>query len=776
MSQMGRYIHLVFVGLSCVITALFVLLWAVSDTSASNLETSVTAPIPQKTDNCLQPETCFAEALERHKQGKREEAQEMFRVLREKFQEPLWNARAAFVLGTLALEVQSDDAYDLFQQAMNLKAVRDYNLFYQAEAYRQKDLWPQAVELYDQLIADYPDSVLRSTVFYKRATALMASGDCTRARKGFEEYTSRYPNHDEVPEAFLQLADCLLKLDEPVQSVKTLRRIWTRYPVDPAEQEAQQIVFRLMSRGITIPEPLDEERYHRAQILFKTAQYKKALPEFLTLSNNAKNKYHDEATVMLAMTQLRLKRYKEARLILEKFIREFPQSEWLRKALHNLALTAFRLQDKKLLLGVEKRLADQFPQSHQRAHALIMMGRFYEDQEQPEQALQTYRQILSEFKQDHLVYDALWNIGWMAYKTGRYESAIETFASYAEHADFQRQGKEPGRFMYWTGRSAENLDQLSKAASAYKKVCGTSPRTYYCQMAKERLVRLKPLLQETGQFIKPSPLPQRMKLEMDLSENESSHALLENPHYQTAKELMVMGFNKEAADEFDLLAGRHVNDRGTLLLLSNRLFQVGDYYRSLRILRMYFSDILQNGSGTVPSSFWEQAFPLEMVQWIRDQVLPGSADPYVVAAIMREESALNPKAISNAGAIGLMQIMPYTGEWVARQVGYEPFEPADLMNPDLNIRFGSWYLGHLAQQFNGNLILTIASYNAGPEAVMQWTKNGLSPTDAHDEFVESIPFSETRSFTKRVLRSYTEYLGLAGFDPAHRFTRSILSP
>lgn len=773
MSQMSRYIHLVFVGLSCVITALFVLLWAVSDTSASNLETSVTAPIPQKTDDCLQPETCFAEALERLKQGKRDEAQEMFRVLREKFQEPLWNARAAFVLGALALEVQSDDAYDLFQQAMNLKAVRDYNLFYQAEAYRQKDLWPQAVEFYDQLIADYPDSVLRSTVFYKRATALMASGDCTRARKGFEEYTSRYPNHDEVPEALLRLADCLLKLDEPVQAVKTLRRIWAQYPVDPTEQEAQQIVSHLMSRGITIPEPTDEERYHRAKTLFKAAQYEKALPEFLALSNNAKNKYHDEATVMLATTHFRLKRFKDSRQLLEKFIGESSQSEWLRKALFRLALTAFRLQDKKLLLDVEKKLVEQFPKSHQRAHVLMVMGHFYVDKGNQEQALQIYQQILTEFRQDHLAENVLWNIGWMAYKAEHYQDAMKTFSSYA---DFRKQGKNLGKFMYWTARSAENLDQLSKAAAAYEGVCDVSKRTYYCQIAKERLAKLKPILQETGQFIKPSPLPQPLKLEVDPPENETSHALLENPHYQTAKELMVMGLNKEAADEFDLLADRHVTDRDALLVLSNHLFQAGDYYRSLRILRRYFSDILQNGSETVPSSFWKQAFPVETIQWIENQTLPGSADPYVVAAVMREESALNPKAISNAGAIGLMQIMPYTGEWIARQVGYEPFEPADLMNPDLNIRFGSWYLGHLAQQFNGNLILTIASYNAGPEAVMQWNKNGLSPTDAHDEFVESIPFSETRSFTKRVLRSYTEYLGLAGFDPAHRFTRSILSP
>jgi soluble lytic murein transglycosylase len=164
------------------------------------------------------------------------------------------------------------------------------------------------------------------------------------------------------------------------------------------------------------------------------------------------------------------------------------------------------------------------------------------------------------------------------------------------------------------------------------------------------------------------------------------------------------------------------------------------------------------------------------VEFIERQAPRGAADPFVVAAVMREESAFDPKAVSTAGAVGLMQLMPFTGQWVAERLGREAPDPQQLFNPDVNIQLGSWYLGHLARQFNSNLILTIASYNAGPEVVARWAEARPPLADAPDEFIESIPFSETRSFTKRVLRSYTEYLRLAGLDPAQRFTRPILPP
>ena len=217
------------------------------------------------------------------------------------------------------------------------------------------------------------------------------------------------------------------------------------------------------------------------------------------------------------------------------------------------------------------------------------------------------------------------------------------------------------------------------------------------------------------------------------------------------------------------------SNRAALFELSGLLYQAGDYYRSLRILRIYFQDLISENGNGLPPGFWKRVYPFAIVDMIRMESVPGSADPYIVAAVIREESAFNREAISVAGAVGLMQLMPSTAEWVSDKIGRPDFEPGLLVQPEVNIRLGSWYLGHLARQFDGSLIPTIASYNAGPDAVSAWMDKRPPTKDSWDEFIESIPFSETRAFTKRVLRSYTEYLRLADANPLDRFDRPILS-
>jgi soluble lytic murein transglycosylase len=141
--------------------------------------------------------------------------------------------------------------------------------------------------------------------------------------------------------------------------------------------------------------------------------------------------------------------------------------------------------------------------------------------------------------------------------------------------------------------------------------------------------------------------------------------------------------------------------------------------------------------------------------------------------VAREESAFDSKAVSKVGALGLMQLMPYTGEWVAKRVGLDGFRPELLLDEATNIHLGAWYLGHLIEQFNGNMVLAVASYNAGPEAVGRWAEKGVGNLD---EFIESIPFNETRYFTKKVMRSYHEYRRIAGADSVQPVTGALVSP
>jgi soluble lytic murein transglycosylase len=130
-------------------------------------------------------------------------------------------------------------------------------------------------------------------------------------------------------------------------------------------------------------------------------------------------------------------------------------------------------------------------------------------------------------------------------------------------------------------------------------------------------------------------------------------------------------------------------------------------------------------------------------------------DPYLVFAIIRAESKFQSSAQSSVGARGLMQIMPETGQWIAEQMKIKGFEAEDLHEPEVNIRFGCWYLKNLQTEFKGNLPLTVAAYNAGRGKVAQWVQEGKWNGDPNH--MEGIPFPETKQYVKNVLNNYEAY-------------------
>jgi soluble lytic murein transglycosylase len=132
-----------------------------------------------------------------------------------------------------------------------------------------------------------------------------------------------------------------------------------------------------------------------------------------------------------------------------------------------------------------------------------------------------------------------------------------------------------------------------------------------------------------------------------------------------------------------------------------------------------------------------------------------SVDPDLLSAIIREESQYDERAVSRVGALGLMQVMPATANTVAKKLGMAEVKRDDLFDEETNVRIGARYVAQLLEQFSGNIIYTVAAYNAGPQAVSGWiAKYGQREPD---EFVELIPYQETRLYVKRVLRSYREY-------------------
>jgi soluble lytic murein transglycosylase len=195
--------------------------------------------------------------------------------------------------------------------------------------------------------------------------------------------------------------------------------------------------------------------------------------------------------------------------------------------------------------------------------------------------------------------------------------------------------------------------------------------------------------------------------------------------------------------------------------LSKIFFELGDYYRSLIIILRNYERYLEGPARDKPEDLWLLAYPQGYWESILTYSKKYGLDPYFVTSIIREESQFHAEALSPAGARGVMQVMPSTGEWVAQAIKMREFDRSKLFEYDTSVSIGSWYISYLMKRFKGDPILVAASYNAGPEAVSGWLgKNGNGAV--RDEFVENIPFSETRGYVKKVLRSYAEYKRIYG--------------
>jgi soluble lytic murein transglycosylase len=164
---------------------------------------------------------------------------------------------------------------------------------------------------------------------------------------------------------------------------------------------------------------------------------------------------------------------------------------------------------------------------------------------------------------------------------------------------------------------------------------------------------------------------------------------------------------------------------------------------------------------SIPLAYWRILFPEPWWETIQAESAKNNLDPYLVASLIRQESEFNPSAISPANAYGLMQLLPSAGKSIAREEGISHFQTYQLFDPATNIRLGTRYLRKTLDKFGGVTEYALAAYDAGDDRVRDWQAAG--PYQGMDEFVESIPFTETREYVEAILRNYETYKAIDQF-------------
>jgi soluble lytic murein transglycosylase-like protein/outer membrane protein assembly factor BamD (BamD/ComL family) len=383
-----------------------------------------------------------------------------------------------------------------------------------------------------------------------------------------------------------------------------------------------------------------------------------------------------------------------------------------------------------------------------------------EEDEHYDQAVSLYRKLFQLKKMSSKCDEAYFRQGLCWYKAGRYARACSTFAAFPKL--FEDSWLAAGA-LYWKGKCLLSLGKADEAAGALCDVVRSSPTDFYAFRARESLrlstdtacfpgVDTSFGIDATRAWIDTLlPLPRQ-----PLSKSDSLS-------YGRGTLLALCGLTAQAARFLDGLENRYPSNLGLQFDLAFLYRYGNDPTASFRAGRRLLWHIPPASRAAMPLPLFSILYPTPFSDRVASEARAYSIDPYLVLSVIRQESVFDADALSRAGAIGLMQIMPFTGRAIAQKLG-EAFSTDSLLNPAVNIRYGTFYLRQLLDQFKGNTVLALASYNGGPPRASEWyTKNKRKTFDL---FIEDIGYAETRGYVKRVLANYWTY---RAFSPGRPF-------
>ena len=700
--------------------------------------------------SCESAEACYRAALTTEdvpasREDRLRSKIERLRLVALREPESVWAKRALLLIGLLLMETDSTDAVRQLQASQDdWPLLDDYVRLWTGEALLNQGDASQAAVLFESIV-EAPDSILLARAFFRSGEAWHRAGQCAKAIGPLLRALTLAPQDPFAPTAQFMLADCEARENRIADSQAAFRQLWVRYPNSPEAREATARLSLMTNNGPWQPTP--DELYGRATAFLTLALHADAaeeLQKFLFLA--PQHPKRDEAKFKLGTALVRLKRYDQARDVYR--VLASGRSAQAGESAVWLARVYLRQDAGDRLLSLLSSLPSTVLSGDQRAMILMLSGIWLDDQGLYDKAELKYRQAAQAAEGNGQRLEALWRIGWIHYRTGQYQTAIEAFQKLVSGPEDPQWTPQA---LYWIGRTRERLHD-AQAIEAYAQLCRHYLFTYYCQLAQPRFNL---------------PVPVSTVVEVPLAEvplggastPDTINELKKDRHYLKAIELKLLGLDQDAAKELASLPERYAKDRAVIMELCGLLSEVGEHHQALRLARLYFRESIERGNGGgVPGRLWSVAYPTAYLSVIRTYA--GPVDPFLAAAIIREESQYDIRALSRVGAVGLMQVMPATAQTMAKKNGTGDVGREELFDQEINIRFGVKYLGQLLEQFSGNVTQVVASYNAGPQAVSAWMTKYADKDP--DEFVEMIPYLETRQYVKRVLRSYREYLRLAG--------------
>jgi soluble lytic murein transglycosylase len=606
-----------------------------------------------------------------------------------------------------------------------------------------------------------------------QARGLAASGAALEAVRMLREHYADLPQ----PDGDLALAIAYEDARDLPHAAQYYQRVYYEYPSgDAATRAAAALITLRDGMGAAYPAPSAEAMIERGHKLLAQREYARAQSEFEALVPQLGGPQRDQARVGIgaaeylagdvaaAYSHLRSLELSDANA----------NAEANAERLYYIAECARKLNDEDQMMEAVKKLA-KHRESLWRYKALLTAANRFLVTNQPDKYKPLYKAVYESFPDQPLAASSHWRVAWAAY-IGRKHDARELLR---EHLQRYPEHPSASAALYFLGRLAETGADYPAARAFYTKLTAQFPNYYYGLLARERMAQPQITAaapsDKTAQFLRSIAFPPHKPAVPSQPDAETALRIAR------ARLLESAGLPDLAQTELRFGA-RNTGQPGSgqpYLLAMELARTASTPHQRLHNIKSAAPDYLSMSLEDAPPAFWQLLFPLPYEKDLRRSATDQKLDPYMVAALIRQESEFDPQALSAKHAYGLTQVEPATGRALARRAGIKRFSNRSLFQPAVNLKLGAYYLRGLLDQWSGQWEQALASYNAGKSRVNDWITWNQYQEPA--EFVESIPFTETREYVEAVLRNATVYRQLyaskapASGTPATRRKRTAVT-
>ena len=632
-----------------------------------------------------------------------------------------------------------------------------YTRYYTGVALAGLARFAEADAVFTSMMTTRPDGFLRDAIPLRLAEVALARQDPARAETILRALVGEELASPE--DAWLALAQVEETLAHREHALELYRRIYYDSPLSAQAVDAQSGIERLQSSSV-ISADLVARAQRRAQRLFEARRWAQARAGFEAIAKSVDGDTQDLVALRIAECDYYLDRHRAARDGLKPLLKD---DELEAEARYFYLSAVGELGDRSTFVSEARELVKDFPTSEWAAEALNALALHYVVIDEDDEADVVFRELAQKFPKHRHGERAAWKAGWAAYRSGRFDEAITFFETAA--AAFPRADYRPS-WLYWAGRSRDQLNDTATANERYRLVVADYRNSYYGRLAATLLTtRKQPVLPST-------PVSGVTGL--------ATTKVL--PTETLMRDLTALQLYDEALREVQYAQrvwGDSAALQATTAWIRNRQglgLRAQERFNAVRgaitLMRRAYPQFLAAGGEDLPPDVLQIIYPLDYWPLIQKYSRMHDLDPYLITALMAQESTFTAEIRSSANARGLMQLMPSTGRIYARKLGMRSFSTASLLQPETNVRLGTQYFKDLVDRFGG-VHYALAGYNAGEHRVARWLTE--APGLPADEFIDNIPFPETQNYVKRILGTAEDYRRLYGagrLDPNGRLTAS----